>query len=400
MLTINRYHTIFISLLLVHISLLVYLTSEFSISYKEALIYFENTQTLLHYLTNISTSILGQNDFGLRFPFIFFYICSSILLYLLTENYFKNESDRLISVAIFMLLPGVNSGALLVNESIIVVFLTLLYLYVEKKRNYECYLLLFIFLFIDNSFAILFLALFFRSISRKDNYLLVISLILFGLSMGMYGFEISGKPKGYFLDTFSVYATIFSPFLFLYFVYAIYRVGLKHEKDLFWYLSSSALALSLLFSLRQKVAIEDFAPFVVIAIPIMVKLFMQSFRVRLKQYRTNHYGFALLALCVLLLNFAILIANKTLYLFLENPKKHFAYKHYIVKEISKELTQKDINAIKVYDEKLQLRLKFYNIGHSSNLILYSSIIKDPLDSFSIEYYGKNIDTYYIVNKIN
>ena len=215
----------------------------------------------------------------------------------------------------------------------------------------------------------------------------------------MYGFEIGGKPKGYFLDTFSIYATIFSPVLFLYFFYSIYRVGIKHEKDLFWYISATALGMSLLFSLRQKIAIEDFAPFIVIAIPVMLKLFMHSVRVRLSEFRKVHYNFAIISLTVLLLNFLILISNKSLYLFLENPKKHFAYKHHIAKELSIHLKENSIEAIKTYDERLQLRLQFYNIRESANRILYSSKIDSPVYTLPIEYWGKNIDTFYITNKI-
>ena len=400
MVTLNRYNISFIALLLLHITFLFYLANDFSISYKEALVYFDKTNLVLHTLTNFSTSIFGQNDIALRLPFILFYILSSILLYLLTEDYFKNEADRLISVAIFMILPGVNSAALLVNEAILVVLCTLTYLYVYKKRGKECYALLVLFLFIDNSFAILFLALFFRALAKKDNYLLVISLFLFGISMSMYGFAIGGKPKGYFLDTFSIYATIFSPVLFLYFFYSIYRVGIKHEKDLFWYISATALGMSLLFSLRQKVAIEDFAPFVVIAIPVMMKLFMHSFRVRLSEFRKIHYNFVAISLSVLLLNFLVLIANKSLYIFLENPKKHFAYKHHVAKELANELKANGIHSIKTYDERLQLRLKFYNIRDTTNRIMYSSFVDNAIYTLPIEYIGKNIDTYYIVNKLN
>jgi len=400
MVTLNRYNSLFIALLLLHIFLLVYLANDFSISYKEALIYFESENRFLHIFTNLSTSIFGQNDIALRFPFIFFYILSSILLYLVTKDYFKNEWDRVTSVAIFMILPGVNSAALLVNEAIIVVFCTLLYLYIYKLRKQECYLLLVLFLFIDNSFAILFLALFFNSLVKKDNYLLIISLFLFGISMSMYGFNIGGKPKGYFLDTFSIYATIFSPVLFLYFFYSIYRIGIKHKKDLFWYISATALGLSLLFSLRQKIAIEDFAPFIVIAIPIMTKLFIHTVRVRLSEFRKIHYNFAIISLVVLILNFLVLLANKSLYIFLENPKKHFAYKHHIVKELSDQLKQNGIYAVKTYNKRLELRLKFYNIGSSSNKILYNTLSENAAYKLPIEYMGRSIDTYYVMNQNN
>ncbi|RLA76503.1 MAG: hypothetical protein DRG78_18890, partial [Epsilonproteobacteria bacterium] len=260
---INRYNSTFIGLLLFHFTVLLFLINDFSISYKEALIFFGEDKLLLSLITNLSCNIFGQNDFALRMPFILFYIGSSILIYFLTDNYFKSKRDQLISLAIFMILPGVNSAALLVNESIIVIFFTLLYLYLYKVKGKDSYWLLILFLFLDNSFAILFLALFFYSLKNKKNILIVLSLVLFGISMSMYGFEMGGRPRGYFLDTFGVYATIFSPVLFIYFFYSLYRIGIKFEKDIFWYISMTALGLSLIFSLRQKIQIEDFAPFVV-----------------------------------------------------------------------------------------------------------------------------------------
>ena len=208
-----------------------------------------------------------------------------------------------------MILPGVNSSALVVNESIIVIFFTLLYIYLTKVKSKKYYPLLVLFLFIDNSFAILFLALFFYSIKTKDNIQLILSLILFGASMSMYGFDMGSRPQGYFLDTFGIYATIFSPVLFIYFFYAIYRIGIKHDKDIFWYISMTAFGLSLIFSLRQRVQIEDFAPFVVIAIPIMVKLFIHSLRIRLKEFRKMHYLMARAAIIILVLNFAGFVFN-------------------------------------------------------------------------------------------
>lgn len=299
-----------------------------------------------------------------------------------------------------MLLPGVNSAALLVNESIIVVFGTLLYLYLYKLREKEHYLLLVLFLFIDNSFAILFLALFFYSLNKKDNVLLVISLTLFGLSMSLYGFEVNGSPRGYFLDTFAIYATIFSPILFLYFFYSLYRIGLKWEKDLYWYIAMTALGLSLIFSLRQKIAIDDFAPFVVIAIPIMVKLFIHSLRVRLKEFRNVHYIILRVTLSVLIVSFLILIFNKTFYLYIKEPVSHIAHDHYVAKELAIALKELDIKAITTNDKKLAIRLEFYGIAENKNLLLSEKRIGLNNKVIEIKYKHKMITQFYLINLKN
>lgn len=394
---IPRYNLAFFFLLVIDFFLLLFVSDSFSISYKESLIYFEQNN-LLSLLTHFFTSVFGQNDIALRLPFVLFYIGSVFILYLLTDDYFKKQSDRFASIIIFMLLPGVNSAALLVNPAILVIFFTLLYLYLRKITQKEHYWLLFLCLFIDNSFAIMYLALFFYSLRKRNNTLLIISLLLFGISMQIYGFDSGGRPKGYFLDTFGIYASIFSPIIFFYFFYAMYRIAIKGEKDLFWYISFTALVFSLLFSLRQKIYIEDFAPFIVISIPLMVKLFMHSFRIRLPQFRKKHYAFAVFSLSILIVNFIIFIANKPLYLVLDRPQKHFANKYHIAKELASELKQKNINEILCKNNKLQERLRFYNITRGKDFYLTDYKNKE-YENISIYYYDKKIKDFYIV-KLN
>ena len=397
---LNKYNIGFIGILLSHLIILVFLVDSYSISSKEAYIFFEEKLSTLSLITNFSTMIFGQNDYALRIPFILFYMGSAILLYLLTDDYFKCERDRLISISIFMLLPGVNSAALLVNESVIVIFGTLLYLYLYKLKEKEYYFLLVLFLFIDNSFAILFLSLFFYSLHKKDNTLLLTSLILFGLSMTLYGFEVGGAPKGYLLDTFAIYATIFSPVLFLYFFYSLYRIGIKWEKDLYWYISMTALGLSLLFSLRQKIAIDDFAPFVVIAIPLMVRLFIHSFRVRLKQFRNMHYVMIRISLSVLVISFLLLVFNKTFYLYIKDPSKHIANEHYIAKELASELKKRNINNIACKNKKLALRLKFYGIGYDENILLSDQVIQENNKEIKVMFKHATIKKFYVLDLNN
>ncbi len=394
---LNKYNLSFIGLILFHLVVLLYLIDNFSISYSEALIYYQEDFSFLSLIIKKSVYIFGQNDFALRFPFILFYIGSSVLMYILTDDYFKSQRDRIISLAIFMILPGVNSAALLVNESIIIIFFTLLYLYLFQRIGKIHYLLLIFFLFLDNSFAILFLALFFYGIKKKDNLLLVVALLLFGISMSMYGFDMGGKPKGYLLDTFGIYATIFSPVLFLYFFYAIYRIGIKYEKDLFWYISSTALGLSLIFSLRQRIEIEDFAPFVVISIPIMVKLFIHSLRIRLKEFRKIHYLLLKIALGILLLNFIIFVFNKYLYVVINKPKNHFAYNYHVVKNLAQELKNREINNIYTNSSSLALRLKFYNINYGKEHYISTINTKHSDETIDIMYHNNLIKRFYINN---
>ncbi len=396
MTTNNKYKYYFYSsLLFLTFILLFKATYSLSISYKEALNVFVNN-SVLSLITNTSIYILGQNDLALRLPFILFYAFSIIIMYKITENYFKYEKDRYISIIVFMILPGVLSASLLVNSAIVIIFFTLLYLYYYHKYNKHSYLLLLLFLFIDNSFAVLYLALFFYSLKNKDTKLIYISLILFSLSMYIYGFSTGGKPRGFLVDTFAIYATVFSPFLFLYFLYTMYRSWIKDERTLIWYISITALLLSLIFSFRQRIYIEDFAPYVVISLPYMLKTFFHAYRVRLKEFRTNYNILAFLVVLMLSINVILTFVNKPLYLILPNANKHFVYQYHFIKELVEELSARGINSVTTDDEELSLRLRFYHIEKGDDYFLTLKNYDYPSERISIKYYGKEVFVAYLI----
>lgn len=395
--TNTKYDYLFYLILSFLVVILIYVSNTLSISYKEALNVFENS-SVLSYITNTSIYLFGQNDIALRLPFITFYTLSILLMYKLTSNYFKYRKDHFFSILIFMILPGVLSASLLVNSAIVVLFFTLLYIFLYEKNKTHPLWLLFLLVFIDNSFAILFLALFFYSLKQKDKTTILVSLFLFLLSMYIYGFETEGKPKGYFLDTFAIYATIFSPLVFIYFIYTIYRAGIKNKRDLIWYISTTALLVSLLFSFRQRVYIEDFAPYVVISIPFMLKMFYHSYRIRLSVFRRKHYIAAAIVLSMLFINCILTIVNKPLYLFLPNEKKHFAYKYHFAKEIASELKKLGITKVNVYDERLQLRLKYYGIEKSNINYLSNRKFDGNKKNISVSYYNKELIQLYLYEK--
>ncbi|WP_228263635.1 glycosyltransferase family 39 protein [Aliarcobacter cibarius] len=365
-----------------------------SISYKEALNLFVN-ESVLSIITNISTYIFGQNDLALRGPFVIFYVLSSFLMYKITKNYFKYEKDRFINIVIFMILPGVLSASLLVNTAIIVIFFTLIYIYYYQTYQKHLYVILPFLLLVDNSFAILFLSLFFFSFKTKDRLLLYLSVTLFFLSLYIYGFSTDGKPKGFLIDTVGIYSAIFSPVLFLYFLYAIYKVAFSKDTNLVWYISFTALILSIIISFRQRVYIEDFAPFVVIFLPMMLKMFLNAYRVRLKEFRKAYNILVILIIFMLFINVFLTFINKPLYYVLPEPKKHFVYQYHFAKDLSKELKAKNINNIIVDDNELALRLKFYQIEVGDRYFLSTKEFYNYDEKIAINYLGKDIFFVYI-----
>ena len=390
----GKYSYYFYTLLFILVGVLILKADlSLSISYKEALNVFVNN-SILTIITNTSIYFFGQNDIALRLPFILFYFFSVILMYKITENYFKYEKDRFIGILIFMMLPGVLSASILVNSAIIVTFCTLLYVYHYNKYKTHSYILLIIFFIIDNSFAILYLALFFFSLKEKDKKLLYFSLILFVLSMYIYGFSTDGKPKGFLVDTVAIYATIFSPILFLYFIYTMYRAGIQKERSLAWYISITALLLSVIISFRQRVYIEDFAPFVVISIPLMLKTFLHSYRVRLKEFRKIYNILAILIIGMLSLNVIFTFVNKPLYILLPNQTKHFVYQYHFIKELSKELKSRNIDNL-IGDNELLLRLKFYGINQGEDYYISMKDFYNYDEKITIKYYERELFVVYI-----
>ncbi len=373
---------------------LLYGISTLSISYAEAYTYFYG-KDFIHYLVKVSTLLFGQNDYALRLPFVFFHILSTVLLYKVSKKYLKRKSDRLFSVVVYVLLPGTNSAALVVNSSEIVIFLSLLFIYMyEQNRKNLAYFILIISVFIDNSFAIFYLSLLFYALYRKDNKLLSLSLMLFGICMYFWGFDTGGKPKDYFVQTLAVYAAIFSPLVFLYFFYTEYRILLKEEKNILWFISFVSFLFSILLSFRQKVMLEDFAPFAIIATPLMVRVFLSSYRVRIPELRYWHKFIFLFVFGTLVANFIALYFNKSLYLVLKNPSKHFTYRYDFAKQVAKKLKDLNIRKIDCLDKDFALRLKFYGIENGGKYILTRSD-NHKLYDVTISYNKKPIFRVYV-----
>lgn len=376
--------------------LLSYLASNLYISPREALIFYQEN-SLLHFITNFSCSIFGKNDLSFRIVFIFINLLNVLLFLKLCLKVLKKEEDALLATLIFSMLPGFISSSVVVTKVSIVLFLTLIFLNIKEKK---ISILLFpLMLFVDRSFAIFFLSIFFYSLYKKDNFTSIISLVFFALSMLIFGFNAEGKPKNYFLDTFAVYSAIFSPLVFIYFFYVLYRILVKGKKDIIWFISFVAFIFSLILSFRQKISFEDFAPFALVGVVLMVREFMSSYKVRLPEFRKKYKLVFLIVVGSLVLNDLALVFNKSLYIFLDNPKKHFAYNFDISRELAKKLKSMNINCINTNDKKLQYQLKFYNVKKCDKYILTAQKIYPISKKVSILYKNIVLKSYF-VSKIN
>lgn len=210
---------------------------------------------------------------ALRFPSLITGFLSVILFYKIAQINLKKEREIVFATYIFMLIPGMIISSVIVNKSVYLIFLTLLFIYTYEKKRIFSYILLMSYVFIDKSLISLYLALIFYSVYKKDTKFLIFSLILLAVNANYFEYKIHGKPKGYFMDLFGTYFLIFSPLVFVYFLYALYK-NLFYKKDLIYFISATAFFLSLILSFRQRIKIDDYAPYTLAFILNMVDVFL------------------------------------------------------------------------------------------------------------------------------
>ncbi len=374
--------------------------SELSISYHEASMLYGKV-TFLQIIERASLFLFGYNDFALRLPMIALHVLSFVLLYKISKSYLRYDRDRLWLMFIFVLLPGVTSSAILVDNAGFVIFGLLLFIYMYKKvPQLYIYFLLSIYAIIDGGFLYLFFSLIFFALYNKDKSFLSFNLVAFLISMFFYGIDTQGLPQGHFLDAIGLYCAIFTPIIFIYIFYVLYRRYLTREMDILWFISSVTLLVSLLLSFRQRIYIEHFAPYLIVALPLVAQTFATSYRVRLKIFRTKYKAAFVLSLVFLLLNSFLVLFNKYIYLILDNPQKHFAYKMHIAKELSKKLKTRGIDCVNT-DGSMQKRLKFYAISKCKQYILDEKPINDNNLSSNVTIrYNNKIIYNASVTKIN
>ena len=375
---------------------LLYAANSLSISYNEAEIFFQK-HSLLSCILKLSTHFFGQNDLAVRGVMIFFHIASVVLMYKVSKFYIKLEFDRIIAVLLFVLLPGTLASALIINNAGICITLALLCIYlfhIKKKILFSLFFCLAF--FIDGDFLIFYAGFFIFALYKRKPPLAWLSAILFLLTLYFFGFETNGRPSGHFIDTFGIFAAVFSPFVFIFFVYTIYRIWVKEKKDLLWFIAICSFCFCMIVSVRQRLELEQFLPFCVIATPLMVRVFFNSYRVRLPKFRKGHKICTSLVMLFLIFNWSAIIFNQIFYLFLSDPTKHLTYKFDVAKELADKLKEAGVQDITTEDARLALRLKFYGIktkSYSKNLLASADL--DEKSKFSIEKMGKVVANFNI-----
>jgi hypothetical protein len=380
-------------------AVLLFEASTLSITYHEAEILYKQ-HSALHYIISTSIALLGQNDFALRLPMMLMHLLSALFVFAVSKPYLKHDRDRLWLVLIFVLLPGVNSAALLVDSAGLVLLLLLAYLYLWQRIPKSESLVLAAFLFIDGSFAFLYLGRLLYALAENKRRDLILNLVFFGASIFFFGFDTSGAPSGHFLDTLGIYAAVLSPIVFVYLVYVLYRRMITKRRDLIWYLATTALLYSLVFSFRQRIEVEMFAPYLILSLPLGAQTFFHSYRVRLRVFRNRYRLLFTVSFVLLVVNALLVFFNQQLYRFFDDPQRHFAYRAHVAKELAAELKKMHIECVDaVAEEPMQLRLQFYGIDFCD----YEKLIpgrNETEDTVTIGYNGIPVASYSVTKVHN
>lgn len=392
-----RERPLFLALLGINFLLLFAQIKGLSISYDEAkLLYGEFTP--LQWITSLSLSVFGHNDYALRIPMIAFHLISTVLLFLISKPYVTREYDRIWIIAIYALLPGVTSAALVLDSAGIVIVGTFLFVYLFQQDERYSIAVMPLLYWLDPAFIYLFLGTAIYGFMNKRYLPGAIGGTLFAISIMFHGIDVGGIPQGRFLDVLGVYAAIFSPIVFLYIFYVLYRRFIANQRDLLWTIAASAFLISILLSFRQKVPIQIFAPFMMLALPLAAQTFFQTYRIRLREFRKRYAYLFYSALFLLVLNALAVFFNQYFYRYFQNPKDHFAYPMHVAKELARTLHREKIECVDARDEKLQLRLRFYGISECKNYRFEESP-RTSGKKVTISYKNTPVFTTY-VTKIN
>ncbi len=350
----------FIALLFYTIAVF-YLATTTPISPHEANIFYNShdiVATFMHWGSSLLPGFIGLRIFFMLIGFL-----SIALFHELSRRYFSKVEDRYLSTFIFMVLPGILTGITLANVSILVLPLVLLFVLLYEKRSFLFlpFIMLALF-FIHEASIIFFCALLFYGIIHKDKKLSILSAaFLIAFVYLAKGIEIGGRPSGHFVEIFGLYATLFSPLLFLYFFYAMYRILLREKKTLLWYISFTALAASLLLSIRQRVYITDFAPYVMISVVLMLDVLNNSIRVRLPQFQKRYKTGFYVVMISLAFTVSLIVFHKGLFYLISDPKRHFAYRIYKPYHLAKALKAKGITCYDGAHGRERYQLQYYGI---------------------------------------
>lgn len=313
--------------------------------------------------------------FFFRLPMLLFAFANAFLLVRVSKFYLKRANDDLLCLLVWLALPFNIAAAVILNEASLVIFTTLLaVLFYERKKPVYLALTLLAALFLTQALPLC-LALFLFGLYARDNTTALIGL--FALLVSLYSADIASLvifKQSYLLQTLLVFALSFSPLVFFWFIYGIYRIGVQQKRRLLWFVAFCSFFICVFLSIRQKPNYAIFLAYSVVLVVMMTQTFLSSYRIRLPIFRRFHRVVAWL------LAFS-LVSNLVFAFFLNPFFKTFDSKlyttFYAVKPFAQELKNRGFTTL-CGSDKLARALGFYGIAHEA---------KEPLRRVSLSVNG-------------
>jgi hypothetical protein len=279
----------------------------------EANILYSNKSSLTNYLATFFDN-LNHNYIYIRASFFIISLINIYLFYKVSNLYIKDDKFSSLATFIYLITPGVFVSNILVNYATIPIFLALsfIYSYTLNQRVIPI-LVLVLLLFTNIASFVFYLAIVLYSYRKKDWILFIVAISLLILSSAIETYPIDGIPKGHLLQVLGVYGATLSPFYFLAILYAVYRVAINKQKSLLWYIVSSFIIVSLILSIRQKIKVTDFTPFVVIGSILVILVYKDVISIRLKIFQKRYKIVCMTVVSVLLLETSLVVLNYPLY---------------------------------------------------------------------------------------
>ena len=333
----------------------------------EAVVFYTD-EGILKELTHFAEGWFG-NGLDFRLPFVFLGLLNIPLFLYMSKQYFEKREDSFLATTIFALLPGIITSAILVNIAVLVITLVMAFLiFYAKKLIWLQAGVAILLLYVHDASIIFFISIAIFSAFKRDRLLFAISAVLIAISFLYFNdLSVGGHPSGKFLELFALYAALFSPLVFIYFFYALYRICLREKKDILWYIAFSSFVLSILLSLRQQVIMTDFAPYVIVAVVLMVLMYQRTVNVRLPQFQKNYTMGFKIVIGSLVFSALVIFFQKPLFLLYDDKTKHFTYPFYEPFWQSMELREIGQNCHTAKNRKIQFQLKYYGIEACSEL---------------------------------
>lgn len=344
-------------------------------------------------------ALFGQNNLGYLLPFVTLFACNTILFYALALRLLGNSADSLLATSAFVMLPANVLSACFIGDSAVVLCGLLGILCAQAYQYHKLFFVLLVAcLWVNPGFAVVYAALAVYGFLQSNLSYLLCGIVLLIVRI-VLGLNVGGTPRGFFLDTLGSLALLFSPLLFIYYTYCLYRICIKEPKNFLFWVSFIGLLWTLLISMRQRIVLENFVPILLPGVILCVSVFLSGLRVRLKPFRKAYLRLFAVVFGVLIISFLSLLGNKFLYLLLDEPKTHFAYKFQIAKELAQSLKTAGITEVEA-NQAWQKRLSFYGVfpvaeGASQHCFL--RLLPSPnARVFEVEYLGKVVERFYVL----